>query len=58
MKFDELKKKAESHLLEVEDLIELAASKNTDAIPFLKWAIEEQSRRTQGVRVLDSIVKN
>ena len=39
--FDELKIKAENHLLEVEDLVDLAVTKNTDAIPFLKQAIEE-----------------
>ncbi|GAB3476824.1 hypothetical protein [Marinomonas epiphytica] len=38
--FNELKKKAENHLLEVEDLIELAVAKNTDAIPFLREATE------------------
>ena len=39
--FDELKIKAENHLLEVEDLVDLAVAKNTDVIPFLKQAIEE-----------------
>lgn len=39
--FNELKQKAENHLLEVEDLIELAVAKNTDAIPFLREATEE-----------------
>ncbi|WP_070971800.1 hypothetical protein [Vibrio sonorensis] len=39
--FDELKLKAENHLLEVEDLVDLAVAKNTDAIPFLKQAIDD-----------------
>lgn len=39
--FHELKIKAENHLLEVEDLIELAVAKNIDAISFLKEATEE-----------------